>query len=50
MPRVGPLNQVAVGEKFPDPANPTSASHVIDPTPFSSFTLNTGTLPNAART
>lgn len=45
---VASLNQVAVGERFPNLPDPSSASHTIPITPFGSFTLNTGTLPNAA--
>ena len=39
------LDQVAVGEKFPNVATPNAATHLI-PTPFGNFTLQTGTLPN----
>jgi hypothetical protein len=43
--QVSSLDQVAVGEKFPALPNPDGASHTF-PTPFGSFTLTTGTLPN----
>lgn len=45
---VASLENVAVGERFPNLPDPSSASHTIPVTPFGSFTLNTGTLPNAA--
>lgn len=41
------LNNVAVGERFPNLPNPTTATHTF-PTPFGDFTLSTGTLPDAA--
>jgi hypothetical protein len=45
--RVSSLDQVAVGEKFPDLPDPDSGSHTFE-TPFGEFTLDTGTLPDAA--
>jgi hypothetical protein len=39
------LDQVVVGEKFPSLPTPDAATHTF-PTPFGSFTLTTGTLPN----
>lgn len=39
------LDQVAVGEKFPSVPAPGAASHTLS-TPFGSFTLTTGTLPD----
>jgi hypothetical protein len=39
------LEQVGVGEKFPNVPSPDGPSHTF-PTPFGSFTLTTGTLPD----
>ena len=44
---VASLDQVAVGERFPNLPNPTTATHTFA-TPFGDFTLTTGTLPDAA--
>lgn len=41
------LSQVAVGERFPNLPNPDTGSHEFE-TPFGTFTLATGTLPDAA--
>jgi hypothetical protein len=45
--RVASLENVAVGERFPNLPNPNTATHTFA-TPFGQFTLTTGTLPNAA--
>ena len=39
------LEEVAVGERFPHVPTPDAATHTF-PTPFGSFTLTTGTLPD----
>jgi hypothetical protein len=44
---VSSLDNVAVGERFPNLPTPTAASHTFA-TPFGDFTLTTGTLPNTA--
>jgi hypothetical protein len=43
--RVSSLEEVAVGERFPNVPAPDAAAHTF-PTPFGSFTLTTGTLPD----